>query len=69
MTLAELDRIAAALEIPLTLLTKGNAVRQHMQVAARASHGMEEELRPAEGLVGRSEPSFGSSMPSSKAGT
>jgi Zn-dependent peptidase ImmA (M78 family)/transcriptional regulator with XRE-family HTH domain/predicted HTH domain antitoxin len=52
LALAELDRIAAALSVPLTLLTKGNPVRQRMQVAARASEGAEEELRQAEGLVG-----------------
>ncbi|MEU6537967.1 helix-turn-helix domain-containing protein [Streptomyces sp. NPDC047000] len=52
LTLAELDRIAAAMDIPLTLLTKGDPVRRRMQVAARASHGSEEELRRAEGLVG-----------------
>ncbi|MEW1868642.1 helix-turn-helix domain-containing protein [Streptomyces caelestis] len=52
LTLAELDRVAAALSVPLTLLTKGNPVRQRMQVAARASEGAEEELRRAEGLVG-----------------
>lgn len=52
LSVAELDRIAAALEIPLTLLTKGNPVRQRMQVAARASQGVEEELRRAEALVG-----------------
>lgn len=52
LTVAELDRLAAALSVPLTLLTKGNPVRQRMQVAARASKGAEEELRRAEGLVG-----------------
>ncbi|MBP0459497.1 helix-turn-helix domain-containing protein [Streptomyces montanisoli] len=52
LTVAELDRIATALGVPLTLLTKGNPVRQRMQVAARASEGAEEDLRRAEGLAG-----------------
>ncbi|MFJ9658337.1 helix-turn-helix domain-containing protein [Streptomyces griseoflavus] len=52
LTLAELDRVAAALTVPLTLLTKGNPVQQRMQVAARVSEGAEEELRQAEELVG-----------------
>ncbi len=52
LTLAELDRIAVALEIPLTLLTKGNPVRERMRVAARASEGVKEELKQAERQVG-----------------
>ncbi|WP_075738466.1 helix-turn-helix domain-containing protein [Streptomyces acidiscabies] len=52
LSVAELDRIAVALGIPLTLLTRGNPVRQRMQVAARASENTAEELRQAEELVG-----------------
>lgn len=52
LTVAELDRIAGALEIPLSLLTRGNPVRERMQVAARSSQGTEDELRQAEDLIG-----------------
>ncbi|PWG12308.1 hypothetical protein DF268_17070 [Streptomyces sp. V2] len=52
LSVAELDRIAVALGIPLTLLTRGNPVRQRMQVAARASENTKEGLGRAEELVG-----------------
>src|SRR5882757_4478042 len=47
LTLAEVDRIAQALEIPLPLLTRGSPVRDRMKVAARATRGAEESLRQA----------------------
>ncbi|CAL9505867.1 hypothetical protein SUDANB106_03559 [Streptomyces sp. enrichment culture] len=47
LTLAEVDRIARALDVPLTLLTRGNPVRERMKVAARAVRDAEESLRRA----------------------
>ncbi|MDX6355608.1 MAG: Helix-turn-helix domain, partial [Streptomyces sp.] len=47
LTLAEVDRIAQALEIPLPLLTRGSPVRDRIKVAARATRGAEESLRQA----------------------
>lgn len=47
LTLAELDRIAMALDVSLTRLTRGNPVGERMKVAARAGQRMCDELRSA----------------------
>lgn len=47
LTAAELDRLAIALDVPLTRLTRGNLVRERMKVAARAGESGAEALRIA----------------------
>ena len=44
LTAAELDRLALALDVSLTRLTRGNAVQQRMKVAVRASGEAAEAL-------------------------
>ncbi|MET9615415.1 helix-turn-helix domain-containing protein [Kitasatospora indigofera] len=47
LTLAELDRIATGLGIPLRLLTRGNPVRERVQVAARINQLVEDDREQA----------------------
>ncbi|WP_406407705.1 helix-turn-helix domain-containing protein [Streptomyces sp. NBC_01643] len=47
LTIAELDRLALALDVPLTRLTRGNPVGERMKVAARAGQQMLEDLQSA----------------------
>ncbi|WUH91918.1 XRE family transcriptional regulator [Streptomyces sp. NBC_00433] len=46
VTLAELDRLAVALDIPVRLLTSGDPVRERVQIAARLNE-VDEEQREA----------------------
>ncbi|WP_079054191.1 helix-turn-helix domain-containing protein [Streptomyces graminilatus] len=47
VTLAELDRLAVALDIPVRLLTSGNPVRSRVRIAARADDAVTEEREEA----------------------
>ncbi|MFJ9950307.1 helix-turn-helix domain-containing protein [Kitasatospora sp. NPDC091207] len=47
VALAELDRIARVLDVPLTHLTRGNPVRSRIKVAARAVPEAADDLRSA----------------------
>ncbi|MFC8450439.1 helix-turn-helix domain-containing protein [Kitasatospora sp. NPDC057223] len=47
VTLAEIDRIAEALEIPLRLITSGNPVRERVQIAARINTLVEADREEA----------------------
>ena len=51
-SVAELDRIARALDIPLRALTKGSPVHDRMQVGARAAAGAEAEQEEAARTAG-----------------
>jgi Zn-dependent peptidase ImmA (M78 family)/transcriptional regulator with XRE-family HTH domain len=47
VTLAELDRIAVALDIPVRLLTSGNPVRNRVRIAARVNDVVTQEREEA----------------------